>query len=842
MVAAFAIGVGSVAVGAQEQDPAPPSATQEPRPGSARAQREEQAALRERILALAPVYREWIQSVAGLITNHEVEYFLDLAQDYRRDAFMEAFWEPRDPDPATPQNELRIRWEEYKQTAAGGLPYGDPRFVVFLLNGPPGRYTLPDGRPVGICYSRTEELEIWFYGGSEATARRFIVVFLKRGTDVPYEIYRPGGMLRTVQRSGGLPTTDVRLLCADEVLRYALYEISNDADYDDLLDEVLSPPVPSQEWLATFRASTTDLPEGAQTFAAGHEIRFPERNQSRTALQVLLSVPAAAAPGRRFGDELHHNFVVTGEVIRDGRLFESFNYGFQGPTPEGAEAIPMGFTRYLRPGPVTLRVLIEDVFGGRYAQIVEELDIPSPEGLPQARIPDVGAGPGGASGAPSLQLLAPGGSVQTGVVRFSARHSGPLDKVTFFLDDRAVLTKRSPPYSVELNLGETPTPHRVRVVGYIGDREAATDQIWLNQGAQRFRVRMIEPRPGGIYPGSLTARVEVTTPDGRPPERVELYVNDAPVATLAAPPYEQAVRLPDGEVAVIRAVAHLADGTTAEDAVLVNAASDLVATVDVRLVEVYALVLDRQGRPVRGLAESEFRVLEDGRPQPIRRFEEAADAPLHAALLIDRSSSMEPHIQTVAAAAQSFADAALASSDDRVAVLSFAETSTVDQGFTADRTQVERALAGLRPLGRTALHDALVEGLNYFSEMQGLNALVLFTDGQDETSRLTLVQAADTARRAGVMLYVIGLEAAFPDRATRRAMDELARDTGGAAHFLADLAALPAIYAGILEELRARYLLAYQPAAAEEGGAPRSIAVEVTRPGVEVRARDAYYP
>ena len=82
-----------------------------------------------------------------------------------------------------------------------------------------------------------------------------------------------------------------------------------------------------------------------------------------------------------------------------------------------------------------------------------------------------------------------------------------------------MVSKRRPPYSVELNLGPTPEPHRVRVVGMVGDQEVATDQIWLNQGAQRFRVELIEPRVGGIYPGSLTARVEVQTPDGQPPSR-----------------------------------------------------------------------------------------------------------------------------------------------------------------------------------------------------------------------------------------------------------------------------------------------------------------------------------
>jgi hypothetical protein len=67
-------------------------------------------------------------------------------------------------------------------------------------------------------------------------------------------------------------------------------------------------------------------------------------------------------------------------------------------------------------------------------------------------------------------------------------------------------------------------------------------------------------------------------------------------------------------------------------------------------------------------------------------------------------------------------------------------------------------------------------------------------------------------------------------------------ETGGAAHFLADLGTLPAIYAEILEQLRSRYLLAYQPAAASGGDVYRRITVAVSRPGVEVRAREGYYP
>lgn len=238
-------------------------------------------------------------------------------------------------------------------------------------------------------------------------------------------------------------------------------------------------------------------------------------------------------------------------------------------------------------------------------------------------------------------------------------------------------------------------------------------------------MRLIEPRPGGIYPGSLTARAQVQTPDGRPPERVELFVNDQPAATLTEPPFVHGLRLPDGagadaasrtaasrtaEIAVVRAVAHLADGSWVDDSVVVNA-SPFSETIDVRLVELHPLITDSEGRPVADLDRESFRLFEDGVEQTIERFERSADTPVRAALLIDRSSSMEPHLRTVANVALSFAEAAVESPGDRVAVLSFAEDLSHDTGFTSG--SVARALAGLDARGGTALYDKPGAGLEH---------------------------------------------------------------------------------------------------------------------------------
>jgi len=330
---------------------------------------------------LAPKYRQWVQSVAGLITRAELEYFATLRQDYQRDRFMEDFWTPRDSDPQTPGNEMRQRWQDLVDSG-GGINYNDPRFLVYLVSGSPGGLTLPNGQAVARCFSKTWELEIWFYRRDRNRKRDLPIIFLQRSMQAPYEAYRQGDVLRPVRRHGKLPTTDIRLLCADDNLRYVLGEIGRLNHYEDLLQQALTPPTPSPEWLATLSASGTEVPEGAESFAARFQLTYPGRNQSRTAVQMQIEIPRTEAPGRIFDDQDFHNFLVQGEVIRDGRLFESFTYRFEGVTPTGTTTIPLGFTRFLRPGPASLRVLVEDIYSGRFAHAVLQIDIPNPSARP----------------------------------------------------------------------------------------------------------------------------------------------------------------------------------------------------------------------------------------------------------------------------------------------------------------------------------------------------------------------------------------------------------------------------------------------------------------------------
>ncbi len=799
-------------------------------------------------------YREWLEQVQHLIFPSESEYFLSLRENFRREAFMEKFWQVRDPEPRTAYNELERRWSSWITEALSAYGrFDDARAKVLLLNGPPGRFELPNGRVVSKCLRPKEHVEVWFYGGSARTPRRFVVIFYRPRFPggQPYRIYRPGDRLEP-QRRKRLGSTRVLDLCDSDTYGSALGFVRADPGaYENLLRVALSKPRPdSVEWVDTFAAMTTDLPSDAEVFPVDLEFAYPGRNQSRTAVQGAVTVPAESVGSLASQEGGLHGFLLTGEVIRDGKLFENFRYRFDVPSEDGLTTIPLVFQRYLRAGEVEVRVKIEDLHSGRFAHARRALDVPPPARLESVReeadLPFLQlldeANAAAERGQHTLRLVPPPiDEIQLGMVRFTAIGSSDFDRVTFLLNDNPILIKTRPPFSVELNLGRNAAAHRLRAVATgPDDTELASDEILVNQGGQRFRVRLTEPRPERQYERSVSAVVLVDLPDGESLDRLEIFLDEQRMATLYQPPFVQPLLLKADGLAYVRAVGYLADGNTSEDVVFINT-PEYFELVDVQYVELYAGVFGKRGRPLLDLAREDFAVFEDGVQQDIRRFDYVRNLPIHAGLLIDSSASMAGSLGRVSRAALEFVEQTI-EEKDRVALLSFSQRPKIETRFTSEASEVSNALAGLRPIGSTALYDSLIFALNYFDGIKGQKALLLLSDGKDESSRFDFDAVLQTAYRAGVTIFVIGLEEAARDKDARKTLTQIAEETGGRAFFIEDLAELGPIYDSIQDELRSQYLIAYQSSSAKDPAEFRAIRVEAAPQGAEVRTLSGYYP
>lgn len=802
------------------------------------------------LAGLAERYRRFLEDVDVLIADEERAAFLALSEDYRRDAYIREFWQVRDPTPRTARNERQEEfsaWAEEARRLFGALV--DLRARTLLVLGPPTeRFEINCG---GVLWPT----EVWVYKGHPRFRDIFPVFFLRRFGVGHWQLWDGALGRQAFFRDDSLGGSTVG--CNFEFFNEALAVRSNlGLSYAVLLGEIEHPPKPKQtEWVETFASYSTDLPAAAETFPAELALRFPGWQGRRTLVEGELTVAAAAVGLAELGGYRSWNFVLNGEVLIGEELFERFRYRFDLPEGESPPAeLPLLFQRYLRPGAYTLVLRLEDLASGRFARLERPLSVPEPRALPALAPPHstLATAPERAAaerlltgGEVSLAILRPFGGLLTGLVRFDTLSTGAgIAKVVFSLEGTPILTKSEPPYSVELDLGRLPQVRTLRATAYAKDgAELASDELLINGGGHRFRVRLTDPVAGAKATASVRARATVEVPEGERLDRLEFYVNETLQATLYGPPWVQPLGLPDGsEPSYVRAVAYLAnDAGTTEDLAWINAPAGFGETVEVNFVEVYASVIDGERRPVTDLAEHEFRIEEDGVAQPLARFELLQDLPCHIAFLLDLSASMDRHLEAAVHAVLDFGRE-LTHPRDRMALLAFNDRSNLLFPFTHDLAAVGGALAGLKAERGTALYDSLIESLFFFNGISGQRALILLSDGEDESSRYRFEDALESARKSGVTIYAVGLGLEERGQAARK-LERLATETGGQALFLRSAEDLAAAYRGILRELRSRYLLAYEPAAREQGrGEFREIEVAVARRGLKVRAMHGYYP
>lgn len=391
-----------------------------------------------------------------------------------------------------------------------------------------------------------------------------------------------------------------------------------------------------------------------------------------------------------------------------------------------------------------------------------------------------------------------------------------------------------------MRLATFPREQVVRVEGYDAAGElVAADQIVLNQARGGFRVMITEPVRGRKVTGTVMARAEVTVPEERRIESVELRVNDELVTILKSPPWQHPVEVPGGEdLSYLSVTALLDDGSRAEDVRFLKAPANL-EEVEVNLIELFTTVTDSSGHPVRGLTEKDFEVLEAGKPQTLARFEQVENLPLNLGIAIDTSFSMAAALPEAHRAAAGFLREVV-TPKDRCFAVAFATRPAVLMPPVDDAEIVALSLEGMKAFGRTALYDAVITSLYYFRGQRGQRALVLLTDGEDTGSSTSWEDTLEYARRSGVAIYAIGLNMPDFKLGPRSKLSELTQVSGGRAFFIGQAEDLSQVYGQIEDELRSRYFLAYNSGLPADENGFRKIEVKARRG--KARTGRGYYP
>jgi VWFA-related protein len=270
-----------------------------------------------------------------------------------------------------------------------------------------------------------------------------------------------------------------------------------------------------------------------------------------------------------------------------------------------------------------------------------------------------------------------------------------------------------------------------------------------------------------------------------------------------------------------------------------------------RLVEAYATVTDSRGRYVDDLTVDQFKLIDGQQAQNLVAFESQSNS-VSVALLLDTTGSMSMALPAVKnAALKLIADLRPI---DSVAVYSFSRSVNALQPFTSDMDLAKRAVLTTQPMGETALYDALARVSRDLSGRTGKKVIVLFTDGEDNASTLTMDTAILRVKAAGVPVYTIAqgeaLEGACHTQTECRnpsgppvyikQLADLAKVTGGESFAVREASEIGGVFQKISEDLAHGYLLVFQPPSVE-GHVWHPITVQVPR-GLKVRPREGYYP
>lgn len=346
-------------------------------------------------------------------------------------------------------------------------------------------------------------------------------------------------------------------------------------------------------------------------------------------------------------------------------------------------------------------------------------------------------------------------------------------------------------------------------------------------------VRIVSPGPNDILVGETKITVAVT--GFVPGDAVELFVDGRPAGKASAEPWTFTWMADDAPRPHNLTVVLRREGREAAVSRVRTRGLGFSAVANARVVSISPIVTDEDGRYVVGLAREDFTLLVDGRSQEIETFDSTNSA-LSVVLVVDVSSSMIPKLQETREAALQFLSALKPT--DRAAVLTFASNVV---GFTppsTDRTVARRAIEEARGSGGTALYDATAMALRKLRDASGRRAVVLFTDGEDNQSRMAVDQVIDLARGSEASVFAVG-QGVDEAKALVRTLNRLAEETGGRTWFISSIRKLPGVFRDVVAELENQYYLTFTPVDQR----PRTwhqIVVKMRKPGLTVRAKKAF--
>ena len=261
------------------------------------------------------------------------------------------------------------------------------------------------------------------------------------------------------------------------------------------------------------------------------------------------------------------------------------------------------------------------------------------------------------------------------------------------------------------------------------------------------------------------------------------------------------------------------------------------------------------GKFIADLTKDDITIRDEGEiPAAIVAFHSQHDLPLRVGLLVDTSGSVKERFRFEQAAAKGFLQEAIREPQDLGFVMGFANHPALTQDLTNDTALLSAGVAALKPVGGTALFDAVVVAthklVNTSEERFVAKVLIVLSDGDDNSSKIRLDAAIAVAQQENVVIYTINTNPPTSDtgladshRVGDTNMKRLAERTGGRAFRPESARVVAKAFAKVHQELRCRYAVSYRPPDFADDGRYRRISIVARKQGknLQVHTRTGYY-
>lgn len=365
----------------------------------------------------------------------------------------------------------------------------------------------------------------------------------------------------------------------------------------------------------------------------------------------------------------------------------------------------------------------------------------------------------------------------------------------------------------------------------------------------------IDSPPGDEFVYGIVDVVVAVSGDEAESAVVEFFLDGKSLGTMIKRPFRLAVDVGDENVSHdFKVVARTPTGATAT-ATTTTPTLQVDDQMELNLQQFYITATDESGR-VLDLDRSDFRIVEDGESQKLVTFERG-DVPLTSVLLLDCSLSMTGRQLAAALEGASLFVKGMNELDETMVML-YSDRLLRSSEFSKDPEALRQALSGVAASGGTSINDHLFLALKQLDVRQGRSVVVLFSDGADVHSALSMSEVLEKVRRSQSLIYWIYLRQRAGDdeekvptyMTTWRSMDENANEfrrlrqavseSGGRVQVVDDLEQLDEAFVEIMRELREQYVLGYYPTNEASDGEWREVRIRVKRSGVKLRAREGY--